>query len=54
VWELAAAGEPLSSAAHQAGFADAAHLSRTSKRMFGISPSTLRFDRVPQEQAQPA
>ena len=52
VWELAAAGEPLSSAAHRAGFADAAHLSRTSKRMFGIAPSTLRFDHAPQAQEQ--
>lgn len=28
-------GEPLSSAAHSAGFADAAHLTRTSRRMSG-------------------
>lgn len=43
VWELGMAGESFSSAAHQAGFADAAHLSRTSKRMFGISPTSMRI-----------
>ena len=52
VWELAAQGVSFSSAAHQAGFADAAHLSRTSKRMFGIAPTTLlvRPARVPEPQ----
>ncbi len=35
-------GSPLSQAAHAAGFADAAHMSRTFRRMFGISPSSLR------------
>ena len=43
VWELLQAGESLSSAAHSAGFADAAHLSRTSRRMFGFPPSMLQF-----------
>jgi AraC family transcriptional regulator len=28
-------------AAHKAGFADSAHLSRTFRRMFGVSPATL-------------
>jgi AraC family transcriptional regulator len=42
VWELMMAGASLSSAAHRAGFADAAHLSRTSRRMFGITPSSLQ------------
>jgi AraC-like DNA-binding protein len=32
-------GESISAAAHIAGFADAAHLTRTSKRMFGFAPS---------------
>jgi AraC-like DNA-binding protein len=36
-------GTPLSQAAHAAGFADAAHMSRTFRRMFGISPSLLRL-----------
>ena len=41
VWELLMAGESLSSAAHSAGFADAAHLTRTSGRMFGFPPSAM-------------
>ena len=41
VWELLAHGESLSTAAHAAGFADAAHLSRTSKQMFGFPPSSM-------------
>ncbi len=41
-WELVAAGGSLSAAAHAAGFADAAHLSRTSRRMFGFPPSGMR------------
>jgi AraC-like DNA-binding protein len=43
VWELLAGGTSLSSAAHAAGFADAAHLTRTSRRMFGFPPSALQF-----------
>ena len=43
VWELLATGSSLSAAAHAAGFADAAHLSRTSRRMFGFPPSAIRF-----------
>jgi AraC-like DNA-binding protein len=35
------AGAPLSLAAADAGFSDAAHMSRTFKEMFGISPSVL-------------
>ena len=42
VWELTMAGESLSAAAHRAGFADAAHLTRTSRRIFGFPPSALR------------
>lgn len=34
-------GESWTTAAHEAGFADAAHLTRTFKRMFGINPSDL-------------
>ncbi|MCX5210401.1 helix-turn-helix transcriptional regulator [Kitasatospora sp. NBC_00240] len=37
--ELIAAGASLTAAAHQAGFADAAHLTRTCRRTFGIPPS---------------
>ena len=43
VWELMTAGASLSAAAHAAGFADAAHLTRTSRRMFGIPPSALQM-----------
>lgn len=38
-----AAGAPLTHAAHDAGFADSAHFSRTFKRMFGIAPASLRM-----------
>jgi AraC family transcriptional regulator len=43
VWELLMEGESLSTAAHAAGFADAAHLTRTSRRMFGFPPSALQI-----------
>jgi transcriptional regulator GlxA family with amidase domain len=35
-------GSPLSDAAQAAGFSDAAHMSRTFRRMLGIPPSLLR------------
>jgi AraC-like DNA-binding protein len=35
------AGRTLTQAAHHAGFADVAHLSRTFRRMFGIAPSEI-------------
>jgi AraC family transcriptional regulator len=34
-------GRSWTEAAHDAGFADSAHLSRTFRRMFGVSPRTL-------------
>ncbi len=34
--------QPLADAAQAAGFADAAHMTRTFQRMFGIPPSALR------------
>lgn len=37
-----AGGAGLSEAAAAAGFADAAHMSRTFRRMFGLTPSALR------------
>jgi AraC-like DNA-binding protein len=43
VWTLLMQGEALAKAAHAAGFADSAHLSRTSRSMFGVTPSTLQM-----------
>lgn len=43
VWEVLMAGDSLSSAAHAAGFADSAHLTRTSRRMFGLPPSAIQI-----------
>ena len=36
-----ATGDSLTAAAHDAGFADSAHFSRTFLRMFGIPASVL-------------
>jgi AraC family transcriptional regulator len=43
-WELIGEGNSLSSAAHGAGFSDAAHLSRTSRRMFGVPPVAIQME----------
>ncbi|MDQ2640367.1 MAG: AraC family transcriptional regulator [Pseudomonadota bacterium] len=43
VWTLLTQGKSLSEAAHAAGFADSAHLSRTSRTMFGTTPSALQM-----------
>lgn len=40
--EMFARGASLTEAAHGAGFADSAHLSRTFRRMFGIVAASLR------------
>ena len=37
-----AAGSSLAEAAHGAGFADAAHMTRSFRRMFGVKPSELK------------
>lgn len=37
-----ASGTPIGEAAHLAGFADAAHLTRTFRRMFGVAPTSAR------------
>ena len=36
-----------SEAAQGAGFADAAHFTRTCRRVFGIAPTMLVFEQVP-------
>ena len=38
----ASAGASWTEAAHEAGFADSSHLTRTHKRMFGIEPTAIR------------
>lgn len=43
-WTLISQGQTLTAAAHGAGFADSAHLSRTSRRMFGIPPVALQVE----------
>ena len=53
VWELLSNGATLSTAAHGAGFADAAHLSRTSKQMFGFPPSLMDVSRPLGEDDRP-
>jgi AraC-like DNA-binding protein len=42
-------GAALGDAAHGAGFADAAHMTRTFRRMLGVPPSVLRPMRCSQE-----
>jgi AraC family transcriptional regulator len=46
-WQLLMDGVSLSHVAYRAGFADSAHLSRTSKRMIGVSPSMFRVSANP-------
>jgi AraC-like DNA-binding protein len=41
--EAYAAGESLTAAAHEAGFADSAHLSRTFRRTFGVPATSARL-----------
>lgn len=42
--DAAMAGASWTEAAHEAGFADSSHLSRTHKRMFGIEPTAIRHE----------
>lgn len=41
-FDLVVAGEPISTAAYAGGFADAAHFTRTCRRMFGFPPSAIQ------------
>ncbi|TWO70868.1 helix-turn-helix transcriptional regulator [Caenimonas sedimenti] len=43
VFTLLMQGDTLSAAAHAAGFADSAHLSRTARTMFGLPPSAFQM-----------
>ena len=40
---LMADGRSLTDAAHEAGFSDSAHFSRTFRRMFGVAPVSLKI-----------
>jgi AraC family transcriptional regulator len=42
--EAAMAGASWTEAAHEAGFADSSHLTRTHKRMFGVGPTAMRHE----------
>lgn len=42
-WDFLMQGENFAAAAHAAGFADAAHLSRTCRSMFGLAPSAMQM-----------
>ena len=53
VWEHRMNGASLSTAAHAAGFADSAHLARTSRRMIGIPPSLLDISAVDRDPERP-
>jgi AraC family transcriptional regulator len=44
-WDVIRRGDSMSEAAYEAGFADAAHFTRTSQRMFGFAPSALLVGR---------
>jgi AraC-like DNA-binding protein len=44
--EILSSRGSLTPAAHEAGFSDSAHLSRTFRRMFGMPPSALRAGQV--------
>ncbi|MFO0615927.1 MAG: AraC family transcriptional regulator [Polyangiaceae bacterium] len=45
--EMFSVGASLTDAAHGAGFADSAHLSRTFRRMFGIAAASLVVSSAP-------
>jgi AraC family transcriptional regulator len=42
--EAAMAGASWTEAAHEAGFSDSSHLTRTHKRMFGIEPTAIHHE----------
>lgn len=50
--ESVMAGASWTDAAHEAGFADSAHLTRTHKRMFGIEPTAIRSLALPAKKAR--
>lgn len=52
--ESVTAGASWTEAAHAAGFADSAHLSRTHRRMFGIEPTAIRLAARRVDRRQPS
>ena len=53
-WGMIMDGATISKAAHDAGFADAAHFTRTSNRMIGVSPSGFRVSHSPAALTRPS
>jgi len=51
--EAVMSGASWTEAAHEAGFADSAHLTRTHKRMFGFEPTAVRLQPLVPDDAMP-
>jgi AraC-like DNA-binding protein len=42
--DIISGGAAATDAAHEAGFSDAAHLTRTFRKMMGIAPTSVKID----------